>query len=143
MVRWQKRPFFFLMFLLAGCGLWPHEVVVPQGVLTAVGNQLSPGAIVLLPVAVSGGGLTTINLNDVGSAELRDLLRGKSPVYLLFDPDALGVYAETAVSNIEWVQNHSQPVELTRYDGGWVLYWVVVPPENEFEAPGLLVAPGT
>ena len=143
MVRWHKRPFLLLPLLLIGCGLWSQEVVVPEAVLTAVSHQLSPDAIVLLPTAASHDGLITLDLDSMDEVVLRDLLRNSKSVYLLFDPDALGVYGETAVVNIEWVQNHSQPVELDRYDGGLVLYWVVVPPESLFETPGLLVAPGS
>lgn len=142
MVRWGKRPFFFLTLILAACGLWSAAVVVPEGVLTAVSQQLTPSAIILLPAAASHDGLATVDLSSVDEAALRDLLRGEASLYLLFDPDGLGLYGETAVANIKWVQNHSQPVELDRYDGGWVLYWAVVPPENVFENPALLVAPG-
>lgn len=138
MVRWRQRPFFCLLLLLLGC----RPVEVPEGVLTAVSAQLSPSAIVLLPVAASQPGLETVDLSQVDELLLRDLLRGERPVYLLFDPDDLGAYGETAVGNIEWVQNHSQPVELTRHEQHWVLYWIVVPNENVFEPPGLLVAPG-
>lgn len=138
----KTAVFFLMLLLLVGCGLWRGEVVVPEAVLTAVAAQLSPTAIVLLPTAADAATVETIDLNQVVEGELRALLRGERPVYLLFDPDALGLYEKTAVANIEWVQNHSQPVELTRHDGGWVLYWVVVPTENTFETPGLLVAPG-
>ena len=140
---WQKRPFFLLTLWLMGCGLRVQPVTMPEAVLTAVSRQLSPDAIVLLPAAASHDGLTTVDLDSMDKTSLRDLLRNSTSLYLLFDPDALGVYGKTAVANIEWVQNHSQPVELDQYDGGLVLYWVVVPPESLFETPGLLVAPGS
>lgn len=126
--------------LLVGCSNEPPPI--SSDLLMQIATQLPDDATLLLPTDASNAALPVVDLSQTDEPTLRTLLQEVISLYLLFDPDTAGLYGETAVSNITWVRNHSELVELTRYEDGSILYWVVVTQGRTFNTHPLREAPG-
>lgn len=125
--------------LLSACGGQP---AISEALIDQIAVQLPDGATLLLPTITSSTAIHAINLEEVDEAALRPLLQEVVSLYLLFEPSRMALYEETAVSNITWIENHSELVELTRYEDGHILYWVVVTQGRTFNTHPLRVVPG-